>query len=118
MFVQSLRTGSPEAEQEARAVDELKRARVSAKEWKVTIANLREKHHSRILCTSLGRVSLTSANVRWNCHASNRLDSAKAMVYVSMSIGSVSNGFAVRTYLSINGLALSDREMACKILDG
>jgi hypothetical protein len=80
--------------------------------------NIRDRHHSRILCTSLGRVSLTSGNVRWNCQASSRLDSANATVYVSMSTGSVSKGFTVRTYLRINGVALSDRAMACKILDG
>jgi hypothetical protein len=84
----------------------------------MTDNNIRDRHHSRILCISLDRTSLTSGNVRWNCQASSRLDSANATVYMSMSMGSVNNGLAVRTYLRISGVASSDREMACKILDG
>ena len=109
--------GTQAAEREAQVVDELKSHKTSARQ-KDNGNNLRERHHSRILCKSLGRISVTSGNVRWNCQASNRLDSANAIVYISMSIGSVSNGLAVRTYLRINGVAPSHREMACKILDG
>ena len=42
------------------------------------------------------RVSSPSEYVRWYDHASKRLDSASAIVYMSMSSGSVKRGFTVR----------------------
>ena len=78
---------------------------------------VRETHHSKIFPTSLGRVSSFSLNVRWNCHASTRLDSASAVVYTSMSTGSVRRGFAVRTYLRMRGVGFGARERAWMILE-
>ena len=50
------------------------------------------------------RVSLASKKDSWYNHASMRLDSARAMVYASMSSGSVKSAFAVRIYVRKGGV--------------
>lgn len=63
------------------------------------------------------RISLWSGNVRWYCQASIRLSSAKAIIYVSISSGSVNMGFAVRRYCRRRREEVSDKEIACMILE-
>ena len=77
----------------------------------------RERQHCNIFRMALGLDSLSSEKVRWYRQASKRLEPTSAVIYMSIFSGSVSNGFAVRTYLRISGVGFSDRERASKILD-
>jgi hypothetical protein len=77
----------------------------------------RKMHHSMIFLSNRERVTSVSLNVRWKRHASRRLLSANASAYMSISAGSVRDGFAVRTYLSISGVGSGTSEMACRILE-
>lgn len=78
---------------------------------------LRVTHHSKSLLINRGRVSSSSLNVRWNCHASKKLLSARAMVYSLMSSCSTRGGFAVRTYLMMRVDGSSEYEIAWRILE-
>jgi hypothetical protein len=77
----------------------------------------RKTHHSMSLLSNRDFVVSISLNVRWNRHASKKLLSASASAYMSMSVGSVKAGFAVRTYLRMRNVASGVREIACRILD-
>lgn len=74
--------------------------------------NSRIRHHPTKFLNNLSLAKSVSPNDRWCCHASKKLDSANAFAYKSISSGSVSIGFAVRTYLRISGEASADVEMA------
>lgn len=79
--------------------------------------DVRDRHHFRMLQINLERVSPPSGKVRWYCQASRRLEFANAIVYVSMSFGSVKRGCAARIYRRINGSELVVIEMASSTLD-
>ena len=79
--------------------------------------DVRDRHHFRMLQINLERVSPPSGKVRWYCQASRRLECNNAIVYVSMSFGSVKRGSAARMYRRISGFGLLVIEMASRILD-
>lgn len=110
-------------EWEGEQVCERSRTRLS---WNMVITRIehvtntlysRVKHQSRILFTRRERVLLASENDRWYVQASVRLDSARAIVNASMSLGSVKMGFAVRTYVRMRVWGSSARAKASSTFD-